>query len=393
MSGITVVSANPSLETSLITLCGKFSSVRRVWSDQWRDPVETSMDVCAADPELLVIGSDVAQAEVRSLVPEVDRRFPATAILVLVQTRDTDYALDLLRLGARDVVEESTAGDGFRTEIARVLDVARARRQSTTQSSPTLRRRVITIVSPKGGTGKTTVATNLAVGLARRLPNQVVLLDLDTQFGDCAAALGLRPQHSIIEALASLSHERSAMKIFLTSHPSGLAVLPPPDDLAASDGLEVDQLKGLVSALVEEFPFVVIDTAAGIDPACLAALEQSTDLLLVSTTDVPAIRALRRQLDALDQIGYVSQRRTFVLNRANAKVGLSVNDVEAAVGLKASFQIPSTRVVPVSTNEGSPVIERDNGNVAGRFEEIASYFAPRPEESSRSVFRALRKER
>lgn len=394
MSGITLVSSNSSLEKSLVTLYGKSEAVRRVWSDQWRDPVETTMDVCAADPELLVIGADMATDAVKSLVPTVDRRYPGTTILALVQTRDVDYAMDLLRLGARDVLEESTATEAFQAELDRLLDVARERRQTTGAGGSTLRRRVITVLSPKGGTGKTTLSTNLAIGLARRMPNQTLLLDLDLQFGDCATALGLKPEHSLVNVVGAPTDARSALKVFLTPHPSGLAVLSPPEDLAESDEIDGDELKRTIAALTEEFPFVVIDTAAGIDSPSLAAMELSTDLLFVSTTDVPSIRAVRRQLDALDRVGYVSQRRTFVLNRANAKVGLSTSDVEDAVGLVSTFKIPSSRVLPVSTNEGNPVIEKDGGGNAARiFDEIADYFAPRQDTSSRSFLRTLRKER
>lgn len=392
MSGITLVSINPGLETRVLDLFGRSTSVRRVWSDQWRDPVEAAMDCSAADPELMIIGSDLPNEKARLLVAEVDRRFPATTILVLAAGRDTDVALDLLRLGARDVIDEAGL-EQSRPEIDRLLELARARRQSTSSVAPTLRRRVITILSPKGGTGKTTMAVNLGVGLAHRQPNQVALVDLDMQFADCATCLGLQPQASMVDALKSLGHDRNALKVFFTAHHSGLALLSPPEDLAAADTVEPDDLKRLIGAVAEEFPFVVIDTSAGIDAACIAAMELSTDLLLVTTTDVPAIRALRRQVEALDRIGMMSQRRTFVLNRANAKVGLSVSDVEAAIGMEASFQIPSSRIVPQATNEGTPVIEREGGNLAARFEEIASYFAPTADDRPRTLFRGRRKDR
>ena len=160
----------------------------------------------------------------------------------------------------------------------------------------------------------------------------------------------------------------------------------------AVDDIEQDAVKRTLAAFAEEFPFVIVDTASGIDRFALAAMEQSTDLLAVSTTDVPSIQALRRQLDVLDKVGYVSQRRTFVLNRANAKVGLSLAEIETAVGLKASFQIPSTRLIPVSTNESTPIIEHSGGgNVANRFDRIAEFFAPTPEDDERSSRRARRK--
>lgn len=394
MSGITILSGNPSLESTFFDLYGRSFPVRRVWSDQWRDPVEVAMDACAADPELVVLGSDVGPDQARAVVPEIDRRFPSTTILCLALNHDVEYTMSLLRLGARDVLLEGQATDEFRAKVDPVIQVAQARHKKTVESGSELRRRVITVLSPKGGTGKTTVSTNLAVGLARRLPNQVVLLDLDAQFGDCAAALGVEPEYSLVDAINGATHERSTLKVFLSAHKSGLALLSPPADLVAAEEIDADELKKTLAAFAEEFPFVVIDTAGGIDSYALAAMEQATDLLFVCTTDVPAIRAVRRQLDALDQIGYVSQRRTLILNRSNAKVGLSVGEIEAAIGLQASFEIPSTRIIPVSTNEGITIVERDNsGNVARKFEEIARYFAPEQDGGGRGFFRTRRKDR
>lgn len=388
MSGITLVSGNPRLEAVFVEEFGRSTPVRRVWSDQWHDPAEVAMDACAADPELVVIGSDAGQELTQVVVPEIDRLFPATTILCLTPRVDTATSMTLLRLGARDVAYEGGTRRDFRASIEPVLQLAHSRHQRRADTPAEVRRRVITVISPKGGSGKTTLAVNMAVGLARRVPKKVVLLDLDVQFGDCVGALGLRPDYSLIEAVDAANNERSALKVFVSSHPSGLAVLPPPPDLVTADDIEQDQLKRAVAAFAEEFPIVVVDTASGVDRFSVAAMEQSTDLLIISTTDVPSIRAVRRQLDVLDEVGYVSQRRTFVLNRANARVGLTVAEIEAAVGLPASFQIPSTRLIPVSTNEGIPAIERGGGgNLAERFERIAEFYAPSPDRDRERRFR------
>lgn len=374
MSGITLCSASESLEERLASF-GE-SSFRRVWTDQWGSIAEATMDLCAADPELLVVGADIGIDATRSLVSEIDRQFPTTTTVVLTTAENMAHAMELLRLGARDVIDINTVDKELKRALQDLLTRARARRETTVQGTPALRRRVIIVLSPKGGSGKTVIATNLAVALAHRQPNKVLLLDLDTQFGDAAGALGVQPEHSLIHALSSPQFKRSALKVFLTPHQSGLFLLPPPDDLAIVDTIDPDSLKTTVSALAEEFPFVVVDTAAGIDFASLATMEFATDLLFVSTTDAPSVRAVRRQIDAFDTIGFIKQRRTFVLNRANSKVGLSANDVEAGVGLKASFRIRSSRTIPVSVNHGSPIVESGSGSIAKTFEEMAEYFAP-----------------
>ena len=389
MSGITVLTGSPELETALVDSFGKQVAVRRVWSEQWRDSAEVSMDACAANPELLVVGPDLPLDVVRYVVADVDRRFRATTIAVLLNDPTVETSMDLLRLGAREVLPANLAQNQIHAKLGPVFQLAQNRHQSSSAGGPELRRRVVAVVSPKGGSGKTTVATNVAVGLARRLPKQVLLLDLDLQFGDCSGALGIKPEHSLAEAIQATNHERSALKVFLTNHSSGLVMLPPPDDLAVADSIETDDLKTTVAALAEEFPFVVIDTAAGIDPAALVAMQLATDLLIVTTTDVPSIVAVRRQIEALDQIGYVSQRRSLVLNRANAKVGLSTSDVEGSLGMEVKFEIPSSRLIPVSTNEGTPAIEKDGGNIARKFEEIALYFAPEQDDRGKNFFRGL----
>lgn len=366
MSGITVVSADDDVERRLLEVYGRDRAIRRVWSPAWRNPGDAADEVCAADPEVVVIAPDVETADAADLTEEIDRRFPGSGVLVLIDHPDNDQIVDLLRLGARDVLISTPPNAELRAAVDRVQRLADTRRSTVTTAVGGGRRRVIVVASPKGGSGKTTIATNLALGLVQAAPNQVLLVDLDVQFGDCASALGLSPEHSLTQATAAVGLERSALKVFLTPHPSGLAVLVPPDDLADAEDLGAEPLKRTLGALVEEFPYVVIDTAAGIDERALLAMEFATDLLFVSTTDVPAVKALGRQLRALDAIALNGPRRHFLLNRSDARVGLTVADIEATIGMAADLQVPSSRSFPISTNEGVPLITAGRRDAAVR---------------------------
>lgn len=378
VSGITVLSINPALEKTLVDLYGRSMTVRRAWSEDWQDPGEVAVATSAEEPDLIVIGSDIRQDQVVAIVGEIHRRFPSIAVVCLVVGRDVEYSMRLLRTGARDVIIDQATGEELRAEIDPVVRIVRSRSglagDADGQERP---RRVVTVISPKGGTGKTTVSTNLSTALARRRPSEVVLLDLDIQFGDCAPGLGLKPEQNLVDAIDGLSLRPSTLKAFLTDHDSGLFVLSPPDDLVVAEQIEPEQLEQVLVVAAKEFPLVVIDTASGIDAASLAGIELATDLVLVSTPDSPSIRATRRQLDTLDQLGYNAQRRILVLNRSTTKGGLSAAEVEEALGLPVAFQIPSTKLVVQATNAGVPVTDRNPTSAAGKgFAALARHLSP-----------------
>lgn len=203
------------------------------------------------------------------------------------------------------------------------------------------------------------------------------------QFGDVASALGLTPEHTLTHALAKGPVDLTALKVFLTRHESSLAVLSPPDSLADAEDIDLDALKRTISALSEEFPLIVLDTAAGIDEFAMVALEFATDLVFVSTTDVPSIRAVSKQIEALNRLHIVDSSRRFVLNRSDAKVGLTKSDIEETLGMAAAHSIPSSWVFPLSTNQGVAHIDTGvNDGPAKALRALIDDFLPESAKSS-----------
>jgi pilus assembly protein CpaE len=269
----------------------------------------------------------------------------------------------------------------IRGAFERALEVAERRRHNLVgaPAGEATGGRVVTVLSPKGGSGKTTVATNLAVGLAAAEPDRVAIVDLDTQFGDVATALRLMPENTFVDAVRGHTQvDALVLKTYLTAHPSGLWALCGADTPAAGDDVSADQAKHIVQGLANEFGHVIVDTSAGLTEHTLSILEVSTDLLLVCAMDVPSVRSLRKLVDALELLGMTHQRRHFLVNRADSKVGLDIDDVEATVGLPVDVELASSRMVPLSTNQGTPVIEsqprspvaRQLGTLVQRFAEV-----------------------
>lgn len=312
-----------------------------------------------------------------ALAQTLDRERPALTVL-LIAPQSPQLWERALRAGVRDVLAPTADAATLGESVQRALQSTdRLRVELSSSPSTGSGPRVITVLSPKGGAGKTTVATNLAVGLAFRGADQVAVVDLDLQFGDVAGALQLDPDHTLADVRGAI--DPTAIKVFLTPHPSGLFALCAPEDPAGAEETSPDQVGQLLQVLATEMSHVVVDTSAGIDEATLAAIEASTDLVLVGAMDVPSVRGLRKELAALDRLGMTSQRRHLVLNRADTKVGLTAADVEAALGLPVDVAVPSARAVPLSVNTGSPVVEAEpRSPVAKALGQLVARFLDEP---------------
>jgi pilus assembly protein CpaE len=311
-------------------------------------------------PDVVAIGPGLPLDDGLGLACQLEQERPEISVLLISKPTAELWQL-ALRSGVRDVLAPDALDAEVREAFDRALELAARRRRNllghTEDESP--HGRIIVVLSPKGGSGKTTVTTNLAVGLAKLAPNDVAIIDLDLQFGDIAGALRLTPEHTFVDAIRAPLADAMTLKTFLTSHASTLWSLCGPESPAEGEEITPDQAQSVVAKLSEEFGYVVVDTSAGLSEHTLALIDIATDLVLVCTMDVPSIRNLRKEVEALDQLGITRPRRHFVMNRSDAKVGLEVADVEATVGLRIDVAIPSSRMVPLSTNQGIPLVESE----------------------------------
>lgn len=267
-------------------------------------------------------------------------------------------------------------------------------REGSEPQGGTAPNRIITILSPKGGSGKTTVGVNLAVELAARHPREVVLLDLDLQFGDVAGVLRLSPKNTIGGIARRWPVDSANLKLALTPHNSGLYTLCAPLTPAEADDVTAAHVAGVVSVLHQSFPYVIVDTDPGLSERVLSALDMCTDVVMVCATDVPSIQGLAKALEALDVVGLTAPRRHFLLNRSDAKVGVDLDEIEKTVGAPIDVRVPSSIDVVKATNGGVPIMQsRSNDAIVKSFERLADRFdssanaADAPSSGGRRLFK------
>ncbi|MGB2875333.1 MAG: AAA family ATPase [Gaiellaceae bacterium] len=221
--------------------------------------------------------------------------------------------------------------------------------------------RLVTVFSPKGGTGKTVTATNLATSLAKHWGKRTLLLDLDLQFGDAAIMLGIEPEKTIYD-LVTAPGELDSEKLagYTTRHASGLDVLPAPLRPEDAELVTEAKLARLLEVARESYDVIVVDTSPFFHGPMLATLDRTDELLLVCGLDVPTLKNVRLSLQTLELLSFPPDRIKLVLNRANSKVGMKPKEVEAALEREIAYEVPSDRSVPIAVNRGNPAVLSDS---------------------------------
>ncbi|MFQ5966180.1 MAG: AAA family ATPase [Acidimicrobiia bacterium] len=298
-----------------------------------------------------------------------------------------------LRVGLRDVIEAPLTLEKLEETLSQV-ERRPARETPAGPAEPFAdgprEGKVVTIMSAKGGSGKTVVATNLALLLAERHdPSKVVVVDADLQFGDVCLVLQLEPKLTIVNAAQELHRlDEELLSSLLTEHKSGIKVLAAPLEPAFADEISTTAMTEVVQMLRQMFDYVIVDTASLLDELLLSLLERAESVLLVVDMDLPSVKNAKLALETLRLLKFPSSKIQIVLNRGNAKNKLDDREIERSLKMKIAATIPSDGLVPASVNSGRPVVESAaRSGVARAFASIAELVeVEQPKESQKKGF-------
>lgn len=338
------------LDSAVSLLDGhKLYQVRNV-SDAQRKLVEESI-------ELAIIGPGFAhEAGVMeaALLLDIDPNLP---IVLVAEDLTTDVLRASIRVGFKDVLDmplDRSKVDTMLRHIDRAESASRGDLPAKTNIG-----KVITIMSPKGGAGKTMTTVNvaLALGMMTDAPERVVIMDADLQFGDVCISLQVEPTHTIVDAARDIEKlDEQMLSSLLSTHTSGIKVLSAPQEPSLADEISTQVIVRTLGMLKRMFDYVIIDTAPFLDEPVLSILERSDVVLLVVDMDLPAVKNAKLALDTLKLIKFPFEKIKLILNRVNSKARLDINELEKSLGLEVEAAIASDKLVPRAVNEGIPVV-------------------------------------
>ena len=304
------------------------------------------------DEYAVVIGPEMSLRDAGMIAERLRVTHPSAGVVLIRRDADSQVYQDAMRLGIPAVVS---------ADDALALGEAIGRIRTTWEAihgpvNGVASGRVITVFSPKGGVGKTTVSVNLAACLARDPKARVCIVDLDLAFGDVAITLQLIPEHTIEEAVGSeTSLDYALLQKLLTRYSDNISVLAAPTSPDAKERIKPELVGRTLATLRKHFEYIVIDTAPGFDDQVLQAFDATDELIVLATLDVPTVKNTKMAIETLDLLDIVKEKRRLVLNRADDEVGLTAQNVESILRLPVTVAIPSDTAVAIATNHGRPL--------------------------------------
>ena len=341
------------------------------------DIEDVAIDLLTCKPAAVFIGSNVPADFAFVLARRLLSLSPTTEI-VLVNTSSSENWSQAARIGIHDIVDPNSSEKEFISAITTAVErgVRTLAHFSVNTRTEKKHGKLIVVISPKGGSGKTTVAVNVATAIAQVAPNRTLLIDFDCQFGDVATSLGITPERTLTDLGNLPQLDAASAKLFMTRDSTGsLLVLPSSGSPEEADLIDKVLAEKLLDIVLHEFDYIVVDTAAGIDERSLAAMGFASDLVLVASMDVASVRNVIKELQIFDRLGNPGHDRHFVLNRVSTDSGLKVDDIVEAVGLPLSSQIPTSSLLLKRSNSGQVVVLSDPKSAEAKgFVELARRF-------------------
>ena len=325
------------------------------------------------DPDVILMDINMPDIDGISATESIRQKSPHIQVVILSVQGDQNYMRRAMLAGARDFLTKPPMGDELISAVRRAGEMARSERSKNAQAriAPVApngaigasvsalglaQGKIVTVYSPKGGTGCTTLAVNLALALHNE-DTRVVLVDANLQFGDVAVFVNEQGKNTIIDLAPRVDELDPDIveEIMIKHEPSGIHILAAPQRPEMAEKVSADQFGKVLNYLRRMYAYVVVDTAPILTDITLSAIDASDTIVLITTQDIPAIKNARLFLDLLQTMGIDRERIVFTMNRFDKRIAITPERVGENLKQEIKAVVPlDERVVIPAVNRGVP---------------------------------------
>ena len=289
------------------------------------------------------------------IAKKITQNFPEITLFILSRQTDSKVIIRAMRAGAREFLCQPVNKDELITAVKTVI---MAKRQSF--PGKISKGKIITFFGASGGVGTTTLVTNVATLMAEHTKKDVIVIDLNLQFGSAALFLNMKTKYSILDVANNIANiDVTLLKTMLPQHSTGVSLLAGPSEIEDAEAITGNHIEQVLTLLKNIYDYIIIDTNRVFDDVTIKALDESDNILIVTVLDVPTIYNTKRCLELFQKIGYSREKVLLVINRYSSFLadGDLTEIKEKLLDYPIYWRIPNqdSKSVITSINKGIPL--------------------------------------
>ena len=321
------------------------------------------------EPDIVLMDINMPGIDGITATTRITSRLPNTAVIMMSVQNEPDYLRRSMMAGAREFLAKPFSLDELIESIRHVHQLAQSSRRVVTvqqvvpvqgTTTRTKKAQVISVFGLKGGVGRSTIASNLAVTIRNQRPDRdVALIDGNLLHGDIGVMLNATDNKTITDIVRNFQTlDRDLVTDILVTHSSGVKVLLAPPDAQSGEQVTGEHIRQIIQMLHMMMDFIIVDTRPSFDEATLTLLDHSDRVLLILTLELTAIKGAKQYLELSDLLGYDSDKVSLVVNRATANSGIPIADVAGSLRGEVVAKLPDDPLLVMrSINEGVPFVQ------------------------------------
>jgi pilus assembly protein CpaE len=324
-------------------------------------------------PHIVLMDINMPDMDGITASEQINRVAPMCQVIMMSVQSEADYLRRSMLAGAMDFLTKPFTSEELVSSLRRVYQMGASRRatmpaapaagEGRTAEAAAGRQRsaggkLLLIYSPKGGTGCSTVAANLAIALHQVTNKKVALVDGSLQFGSVDVLFNLQGQRTVAQTLQDLdSLDSEILNSALTPHPSGIRVLSAPASPEVAETITAEQIKSLLSKLLAAFDYILLDTWSYLDDIVLNSMDLAERILLVMTPEIPSIKSTKQFFELAEALQFPFDQIDLILNKVIPRDGIRAEQIEGSMKHKIQAQLDlDPRAIRQATNQGLPLI-------------------------------------
>ena len=358
-----IVDDSPEMVETLKTLL-TFNEMIRVVGEA-NSGEEAIEKVVALKPDLVLMDINMPGMDGLKATEEISIKSPRTGVIIISVQDEVDYMRRAMAAGARDYLVKPFDSDELFRTIQSVVEKEKLKWEAMPSGKDIVASRapgegtVFCIFSTKGGVGKSTIATNLAVEIRKQTGKRVLLIDLDLEFGDLALLLNVSPKTSIanVAQVAPAQIEADTLVEHIVESSYGVSILAAPIKPEYAEVVTGQVIEKVIQVSRDLFDYIILDTNPSFRNEVLSALDGSDEIIFIVAPDFLTLKNVTLGLSVMASLNYQADQLVLVLNRAQSVSSIKLSDVERGLQRKIDIEIPSDGEVVVSSiNRGTPFV-------------------------------------